>query len=156
MAVSREQSSVIKMRYRLERDEDGYPPVSSEGLWVRSLPQGTVILDNIPFFAYGIAPGDELSVSRDASGDLWYKDLVKPNGGSVFRLHAPDQAGIERIRGELLDLGLPSEVDKASRLVALEVPRGADIRPLLEYLMDGQASERFDFEEAVLRHAVPE
>jgi hypothetical protein len=39
-----------------------------------------------------------------------------------------------------------------TRLVALEVPVGADTRPGLDYLVLGQESERFDFEEGALRH----
>jgi len=53
--------------YRLEPDDDEYPPVSTEGLWVRSLDSGTVILDNIPFYAKGIAPGDDLEVLVERS-----------------------------------------------------------------------------------------
>lgn len=144
-----------KMLYKLESDDDGYPPVSIEGLWVQRLTGGTVVLDNIPFYAKGIAPGDELAVAIEASGDVWFQGLVRSGGASVFRIHASSDAEISKIREELLDLGLPSEVDIGVRLIAVEVPADADIRPVLDYLVLGQEAERFDFEEGALRHALP-
>lgn len=143
------------MLFNLEIDDDGYPPVSVEGLWVRPLVGGTVLLDNIPFYAKGVAPGDELAVS-ETDGETWFRSLVKSGGASVFRIHASDDAGIAKVREELLDFGLPSEVNRDVRLIAVEVPAAADIRPVLDYLVVGQESERFDFEEGTLRHALPE
>ena len=145
-----------KMFCRLEPDEDGYPPVSSEGLWVRPMPSGSVILDNIPFYAKGIAPGDELTVTVDADGEAWFHGLVRPSGASVFRIHAASDQEVTGIRADLLSLGLPSETDMRTRLIAVEVPVGADIRRVLDYLVKGQDSERFDFEEGALRHTPPE
>jgi Domain of unknown function (DUF4265) len=145
-----------KMFFSLEADEDGYPPVSIEGLWVRSLDAGTAVLDNIPFYAQGIAPGDVLSIVRDSQGEVWFRGLLKSAGASVFRIHASTEIEVARVREELLDLGLPSEVDAAVRLVAVEVPVDRGIGDLLSYLMAGQEANRFDFEEGVLRHAMPD
>ena len=156
MSVPKSFSGRLKMLFPIEPDDDGYPPVAVEGLWVRSLPVGNVVLDNIPFYARGIASGDELSVSVNAKGELWYEQLIKSGGASVFRVHAASDAEIARIREELLDLGIPSEVDSKTRLIALEVPMSSDIRPILNYLVLGQESGRFDFEEGVLRHALPD
>jgi Domain of unknown function (DUF4265) len=146
----------LKMFCRLEPDEDGYPPVSIESLWVRPLILPTVILDNIPFYVKGIAPGDELAVFIDTAGDIWFQSLIKSAGRSVFRIHAENEQQIAKIREKLLELGAPSEVDAKTRLIAVEVPAHADIRPLLDYLVTGQESQRFDFEEGVLRHAIPD
>lgn len=144
------------MLYKLEPDADGCPPIAVEGLWVRMLDSGTVVLDNIPFYARGIAPGDELTVAVNLDGETWFQALAKSGGASVFRIHASSGPEIATIREELLDLGLPSEVDKEACLIALELPVGVDIRPVLDYLVRGQESERFDFEEGVFRHALPD
>ncbi len=142
------------MLFQLEPDEDGCPPISVEGLWVRPTLSGNVVLDNIPFYAKGVAPGDELSISMNSQDEAWFAQLVKPGGKSVFRVHATSDEEIAKIREELLDLGIPSEVDRKTRLIALEVPATADIRPVLNYLVIGRTSDRFDFEEGVLRHAL--
>lgn len=156
MPASNSLAGKVKMLCRLEPDADGYPPVSVEGLWVQPLSSGTVVLDNIPFYAKGIAPGDELVVSANANGEAWFQSLAKSGGRSVFRIHTESDQQVAKIREELLDLGMPSEVDRKSRLIAVEVPADADIRPLLDYLVVGQDSLRFDFEEAVLRHSIPD
>jgi hypothetical protein len=145
----------LKMFLRLQPDEDGYPPFAVEGLWVQQKAPGVVVLDNIPFFAKNLAPGDLLSVVED-DGGIWFGDLLKSAGSSVFRISAAHKGDIARIREELMDLGLPSEVDEKLLLIAFEVPCGVDIRPVLSYLVDNQESERFDFEEGALRHAIPE
>ena len=145
----------LKVLVRLEQDEDGYPPFAVEGLWASRHTSGALILDNIPFFARGVAPGDSLDVENQGS-ETWLKQVVSSGGASVFRIRAATEADLGRIREELLDLGLPSEVDSKLLLVAVEVPINADIRPLLNYLVEGQESARFDFEEAALRHALPE
>ena len=62
----------VRMLCQLHPDYDGYPPVSVEGLWVQPQTSGTVLLDSIPFYARGIAPGDELSVSMRANGEIWF------------------------------------------------------------------------------------
>ncbi len=144
-----------KMLYKLEPDADGYPPISVEGLWVRPLISGTVILDSIPFYARGIAPEDELAVAVNSDGEVWFHALVRSGGASVFRIHADSDADVAKIREELLDLGLPHEVDIKVRVIAVGIPVGSDIRPVLDYLVVGQESERFDFEEGALRHALP-
>ena len=156
MPASSLSAGKVKMLFRLEPDNDGYPPVSVEGLWVRPLTSGNVVLDNIPFYARGIAPGDELRVSTNAAGESWFESLVKSGGESVFRIHASNEREAAAIREELLELGTPSEVDIKTRLIALEIPLAADIRPVLNYLIVGQESNRFDFEEGALRHAIPD
>lgn len=147
----------VKVFFRLQQDDDGYPPVAVEGLWAR--PGGTrntVVLDNIPFYARGVAPGDEIEVASDESGRLWFHSLVKSSGSSVFRVYAINGRDVDGIRSDLLGFGLPSEVDLKVRLVAVEVPAAADIRVVLDYLINGQEIERFDFEEGALRHVIPD
>ena len=123
---------------------------------MRPRDSGTVILDNLPFYAKGIAPGDELAVLAGANGETWFQALVSTGGRSVFRIHAESDHEIARIREELLGPGVPSEVDSQTRLIAVEVPANADIRSILDHLVVGQDSSRFDFEEGALRHAIPE
>ena len=144
----------IKMLFRLVPDDDGYPPVAVEGLWVKKLESGNVILDNVPFYAKGIASGDELAVQENTDGETWFDELVCSDGASVFRIISQVDK-LLRIREDLLDLGLPSEVSLKMCLIAVEVPLAKDIVPVLNYLVSGRESRLFDFEEGVLRHAIP-
>lgn len=81
--------------------------------------------------------------------------IIKAGGGSVFRIHVANDIELLKIREELLDLGMSSEIEQDARLIAVEVPRTTAIEPILNYLILGNEAERFDFEEIVLRHALP-
>ncbi|WP_331773678.1 hypothetical protein [Embleya sp. NBC_00888] len=43
----------VKIHFRLEADEGGWPPANTESLWAVDLGDGTVRLDNIPWFVRG-------------------------------------------------------------------------------------------------------
>jgi hypothetical protein len=45
----------VKVLFQLEQDEDGYPPASVESLWALPKGEGLFQVDNIPFFATGVA-----------------------------------------------------------------------------------------------------
>ncbi|MFC9157849.1 DUF4265 domain-containing protein [Streptomyces bauhiniae] len=55
----------VKVHFRLEVDEDGWPPASVESLWAVDLGDGTVRLDNTPWFVRGVASGDIIRVDAD-------------------------------------------------------------------------------------------
>jgi hypothetical protein len=155
MLLNGQNKRHVRILVRLTPDEDGYPPVQVEGLWAIPRADGNYILDNIPFYATGIAPGDEVSVRTSANGEVWLIAVIKAGGRSVFRIHAKKSVLIEEIRSSLLDLGCPSEIDAKTGLVAIEVPINCNIAPVLDFLMSGQDTNRFDFEEGVLRHSIP-
>jgi len=146
-------TSVVKEKvlFRLEQD-DGYPPVSIEGLWAQKVGDNFVV-DNIPFYVYGIAPGDQIQAKMD-SGQIWFDTLLRASGSSIFRIFVKKHHDIPALRSALLDLSCPSEVDEKMGLIAVEIPVGVNASPFLEFLVRGQQTGQFDFEEGVLRHAV--
>ncbi|MDV5143157.1 DUF4265 domain-containing protein [Streptomyces sp. SBC-4] len=48
--------------------EDGWPPASVESLWAVDLGDGTVRLDNTPWFVRGVASGDIIQAELDGDG----------------------------------------------------------------------------------------
>ena len=56
-----------KVLFRLQQDADGYPPASVEGLWAKAT-EGGYEVDNIPFYVYGIAPGDIIGTQQVKPG----------------------------------------------------------------------------------------
>jgi hypothetical protein len=54
----------LKILVRLQQDEAGYPPFTVEGIWALRRPSGSLVLDNIPFFDKGIAPGYTVVIRR--------------------------------------------------------------------------------------------
>jgi len=150
-----EQTPAYKIvLWRLEQDAQGYPPASVEGLWAKPTAAGYQV-DSIPFYAYGIAPGDTISIREDGE-QSWFEALQQSGGASVFRIRVKAAGDLEQVRAALADFGCPCEVEQAVKMLAVEVPPARTLDTLLYYLLTQREAGTLDFEEGVLRHAVPE
>ncbi|MBC6462682.1 DUF4265 domain-containing protein [Actinomadura sp. HBU206391] len=67
-------------------DEDGWPPASSEWLWVLRLIADVAKIDNIPFFVRNLALGDLLQTSVDGDGRLRPEERLKWSGHCTIRV----------------------------------------------------------------------
>ncbi|CAM3580164.1 hypothetical protein CCOS865_03846 [Pseudomonas reidholzensis] len=141
-----------KVLFRLEQDAQGYPPASVEGLWAEQV-EGGYRLDGIPFYAYGIAPGDLISTREDGE-HTWFERLQHSGGASVFRVLAKTPDSLEPLRAALLEFGCPSEAEQAVKMLAVEVPPTVSLDTLLYYLLTQREAGTLEFEEGVLRHAI--
>ncbi|MFI5808801.1 DUF4265 domain-containing protein [Streptomyces sp. NPDC051561] len=74
MSISDEH---VKVHFRMEVDEDGWPPASVESLWAVDLGDGTVRLDNTPWFVRGVASDDIVRVEVDEEGARWPGEIVR-------------------------------------------------------------------------------
>jgi len=142
-----------KVVFRLEPDEDGYPPASFEGLWSIPLPNGNLRVDNIPFYVCGISADDEIATDS-VDGELQFRALVRPSSHSTFRLMLSNPGDQSAIRAELTKLGCTSEFNQLIGLIAVDIPGDTPIHPFLDYIMDAQAREVLDIEEGALRHSL--
>jgi Domain of unknown function (DUF4265) len=68
----------VKILFKLEQDEDGYPPVTVEGLWATRLADDTVEVDSIPFFVRDTSLGDVVRVEL-IEEELFFASTVIPN-----------------------------------------------------------------------------
>lgn len=141
------QPKHVKVLFRLEKDEDGYPPAEVESLWGLLRPEG-VELDNIPFFAKGVALGDVVKVENAPDGALEFESVVRRGGHSTYRIlllkkHPEDP---RRTMDELIALGLSVEEDAG--LLAVDVPPEVPLDSIREYLFQGIDSERWEVDEA--------
>lgn len=142
-----------KILFRLEQDAQGYPPASVEGLWAKQVDAGYLI-DSIPFYTYGIAPGDIISVT-DEGEQTWFAALHGNGGASVFRIVVKAPGAFEQVRAALSDFGCPCEVEQAVKMLAVHVPPSLSLDTLLYYLLTQREAGSLEFEEGVLRHAIP-
>lgn len=143
-----------KVLFRLAQDENGYPPASVEGLWTQAVTGGYRV-DSIPFHVYGIAPGDIISI-RHEGDQAWFDALQQSAGTSVFRVVVKPPETVEQVHAALAEFGCTCEVEKAVRMLAVEVPATQSADTLLYYLLTQREAGILDFEEGVLRHAIPE
>lgn len=142
-----------RIAFRLQQDEDGYPPSGYERLWAVPLPNGNYRIDNIPFFVMGISAEDEVSVESEGE-ELFFKSLAKPSGISTFRVIPSDPSMSEKVRADIAALDGKSEHNQDIGVIAVEIPASSRIHPFLDYIVEGQEKGILDFEEGALRHEI--
>ncbi|WP_164008419.1 DUF4265 domain-containing protein [Pyxidicoccus trucidator] len=139
----------VKVVVKLDKDEHDYPPADYEGLWARPLGDGVFQIDNVPFFARGIAWGDIVSASM-VEQELRFQEVVRPSGHSTLRLIIHDEQDVPSVKALLEKLGCSIERSHIPGLISVDVPPTvpmATVRPVLE---EGEAQERWGYEEACL------
>lgn len=139
-----------KIYFRLQQDEDGYPPAAVESMWAKPRGNGYII-DGIPFFTTEATNGDEV-VAQKGEGDLlWFDEIVRTSGNSLIRIVMFDVASREAVVKRLLDLGCATEQMDEFSLVAVNVPPMVPLLGVQLYLQDRSARGILDYEEPILR-----
>jgi hypothetical protein len=139
----------VKIFFELEQDEDGYPPASVESLWARSVGEGLFKIDNIPFFATGVAVDDVVAAIPDR-GVLQYKDVVQPSGHSTLRIIVYEESQAAEVRALFKRMGCSTELSHVPGLIAVDVPPSVSLESLRRMLDEGRSQGRWDYEEACL------
>lgn len=144
-------SELRKVFFRLEQDEDGYPPAGVESLWALSSENGRFVLDNTPFFVREATLGDTIEVAEE-DGKLWYRSTVGESDNSLIRIIVPKGADVAGLRSALERLECGSEFLPAYGLIAVNVPGNASLKAVLHYLEEAVAAEDIvDYEAPILR-----
>ena len=148
MSASR-SDGFVKVVVKLEKDEDDYPPVDYEGLWARPLGEGLFQIDNVPFFATGIAYGDIVSAMPEQQ-ELRFQEVVRPSGHSTLRLIIYDEKEVPSVKALLEQLGCAIEQSHIPGLISVDVPPAVSLAMVRQLLDEGEAQERWGYEEACL------
>ncbi|NEC84761.1 DUF4265 domain-containing protein [Streptomyces sp. SID12501] len=140
----------VKVHFRLEIEDD-WPPAGVESLWALDQGNGTVKLDNIPWFVRGVACGDVVAASPDEEGMLWAGDVVLPSENCTIRLIVLREGGSGAARQSVLNafdrLGVCGEGIERFGMVALDVPPTADLVQVQRLLNHGVTKEWWEMEE---------
>lgn len=139
----------VKILFDLEQDEDGYPPASAETLWAIQVGQGIFKVDNIPFFALGIAVEDVVSAVPE-EGVFRFKEVVQPSGHSTLRVVVYDPSDVPAVHALFKQRGCSTEQSHLPRLIAIDVPPAVSLDELKQVLDSGREQERWGYEEACL------
>lgn len=139
----------VKVLFELEQDEDGYPPASTETLWAVKVGDGLFRIDNIPFFALGIAVNDIVSAVPEEDA-FRYEKVTQPSGHSTIRVIVHDPSDVPAVRSLFQQMGCPTEQSHLPRLLAVDVPPSASWEEVLNILNSGRDQDRWGFEEACL------
>ena len=145
------KGTMLRVTFRLKQDEDGYPPYLFESLHAAPLNDGTYEVANIPFFSYDAALGDVVTVKEEPDEDgRFFDKLVRESGNSVIRVYVRQKPELPRLAERLRAMGCESEV--LHSYMAVNIPAHVSYSPILQMLLQGEASDRWGFEEAVLCH----
>jgi hypothetical protein len=142
---------LAKIRVVLEPDA----PYEAETMWARPIGDGLFVLDNVPFFAYGLSLGDRVYARPMADSILEYSGVAARGGHSTYRVVLDESAGTraEEYWQELQELGCEREI-AASRLWAFDLGSGVDIHRVYRVLEKAEAEGTWTFEEAHVGHDV--
>ncbi len=140
-----------KVLFRLEPDEDGYPPVTFESVWGQQNADGTLTLDNIPFFTREATLGDVVEVDY-VDGETYYRCTRKRSRNSLLRVVLFDRAEVPHLREQLQARGCASEWSEHHSLISVNVPPEADYAEVTRLLTEGYEAGLLDYEESILRH----
>jgi hypothetical protein len=122
--------------------------IERESLWAVPVEDGYRI-DNIPFYATGVAFGDIVAAEPDEDGVPRYTGIVTASRHSTIRLWFEKEVDVQRVRNELRKMDCPSELD-LSRLLAVDVPHSVPFERIRVYLDGQEGSGILEYEEACL------
>jgi hypothetical protein len=125
-----------------------------ETVWAADLGDGKFRLDNLPFFAMGLAFGDIVSVEPSTTGFPTVKDVVERSGHSLYRIYllsGRTQTDFERAWAPIGRLGCSYE-RATDQLVAVDVPPATDIYEAYRLLDASADAGIWDLQEAFVGH----
>jgi hypothetical protein len=135
-----------KVHFRLERDEDGFPPADVESLWARRIDSTHYRLDNVPFFARGVACEDVVEV-RDVDGTLWFLRVTEEGGHGTIRVFIYDEPRLERIKDSVRGFGCDVEQSHIPGYFSVDVAPNSKKQELLAFLRKEEEAEAIGYEE---------
>jgi hypothetical protein len=146
--------NLARIRFRLEQDEDGYPPYASEGVWAEPVPPGGYRLLNVPWFAFNVAEGDVFLVESDADGTLWATERIERSENCTIRVYPLDDRSLGSVLQEFVALGAEGEIAGGSDyVVALTIPPEARIAEIKKRLQQGEEQGEWGYDEGCIDDA---
>lgn len=148
----------VKIRFALDRDEDGWPPAASEGLWAVPVGADLYRLDSTPWFVQGVAVDDTVQAAADDAGVLWFQKVRDRGGRNAVRVIPRDDGPLGGERQAVLDafaaLGVTGEgMSRPVSMVALDVGPDAPLALVKALLARGEADGRWYYEEGCVTEA---
>jgi len=140
-------SSMVKIYFEIEQDDDGYPPVAVESVW--AAPEaGAYRIANIPFFSDDATIGDIVSCVEE-EGKLWFDEVIRESGNSLIWVILFEAGGSDVVK-DLENAGCEVERYNAQQL-AISVPENVPLETVQNYLSIREDNEDLEFAEPILR-----
>ena len=147
---------VVKVAFRLEPDEDGYPPIAVEMLVATQLAEGQFRIENAPFFVSDIAFGDVVTATAsDVIGRFMFDELVAESDYTSISIillsREMDVYLMDFFRGHncVIEFGEFGSF----RMLAVAVPPSEDYRLIRRQLEILEGDEKLSFAELAVSGA---
>lgn len=140
-----------RVLFPLTQDESGYPPVAAESLWARRIGANEYELDNVPFFARGVAAGDRIE-AIGTEGPPVFRRVLRRSGHSTVRVVFHEAGKVDEILDACVACGCQWEQSHVPSLYAIDVPPDAPLREILDRLQAEEDSGTLTYEESCLAH----
>jgi hypothetical protein len=141
----------VRVVFRLDHDEDGWPPTATERLWATPVGDGMAKIDNVPFFVRNLAWGDVVQTVPGPGGALWATARISWSGRCTIRVIPFSKGPLAGSHQAVLDafapLGVGGEGVESYGIVALDVPSDADLPAVARLLRRGARDGWWDYEE---------
>lgn len=147
----------VRVRFRLEVDDEGWPPYSSEGMWAVALGGDRYELRNSPWFVRGVANGDIVRAEADSDDVLWVTEVLQRSGYLTLRVIPMPEGPLNGSESRVLELlardGVSGEGFGERPIVSVEVAPSADLAALKRQLIAGEMEGLWHFEEGCVSQA---
>ncbi len=143
---------LVKVRFLLPRDDGGWPPAESEGLWAEPLGDDLYRIDNTPWFVRNLSADDVVKALAGSDDVLWAVESVHWSGRLTVRViprrDGPLQGDTTSVVEAIEPLGVRCEVmQRPVRMVALDIPADTPLAPVKALLRERTTDRWWDFEE---------
>lgn len=136
----------VKIIFPVQLDEDGYPGVSSEGIWARKLNDGSYEVDSIPFYVNDLSVGDIIAAA-DAEGRLMFANIIHKSTNNTLRVFLLDSLPeyTSQLKTKLRNLG--AEIESFDeRYFSVNLPQGISLSKIEELLSSEVSSKKLEYE----------
>ncbi|WP_310634468.1 DUF4265 domain-containing protein [Paraburkholderia sp.] len=140
-----------KVVFKLEVSDEGYPPVQYESLWAIRQMQGSYVIDNMPYYIYGVSKGDAVAVDQ-LDGDHFASFVVSRGGHSTLRVFVDELSSRNSIIDNLIELGAKCSSSKGLSLFVVDIPPEVDFKEIDSFLLSRCDDEHVAYEDACLQH----
>jgi len=136
----------VRVEFRLEADEDGWPPYDAETCWARRTEDPElVVIDNVLFFVREVSCGDVVRVGP-ADGTLRpFVEVVARGGHRTLRVIV-HEADATPHRDAVRALGCAVEGSSLAGLFAIDVPPQVELATVFALLAGWEAEGVAEYE----------
>lgn len=135
----------------IELEAGSWHGSGSESVWVQPVGQNRYVLENSPFYAFGVSYQDVVR-ANEKNGQLFFGEIVARGGHSTYRIILLDSKELfEEYWQVLQQLGCTYE-EGLNRLLSVDIPPLTDIHAAYKVLEAGEKAGVWSFEEGHCGH----